>query len=414
MCSSPATRGVRSVWTGPVRRRVPESYGVGGGVRPVGGALGRGLPRDAGPVLDPTPPTGTLVPLPAQPSGVPWPTATWPAGPLPAGVALDALLDAAFDPEGPLHDTYAVVVVHEGCLVAERYGGTLPRFDGPGRPVAPDTPLLSWSVAKSVLHAVVGMLVRDGRIDTSERADVPAWREPGDPRGAITVDHLLAMRDGLAFLEDYEDAGTSDVMQMLWGSGEADMARFAADRPLAATPGTRYNYSTGTSMVLSGVVARLLGPGAPYRAFLTERLFRPLGMASASATFDDAGSWVAGSYLHATARDFARFALLYLRDGVWEGRRLLPEGWVDAGRTPRSVDPDDGIYYGAHWWTRDDPSGVFWASGHDGQHVDVVPALDLVVVRLGRTGSDRSPLVRAWRDEVIEAFVGTIPDADGS
>ncbi len=166
-------------------------------------------------------------------------------------------------------------------------------------------------------------------------------------------------------------------------------------------------------MVLSGIVAGLLGPGEPYRAYLEDRLFGPLGMTSATPTFDDAGSWVAGSYLHATARDFARLALLYLRGGVWEGRRLLPRGWVDAGRTPRSVDPDDGHWYGAHWWTRDDPLGGFWASGHDGQFLDVVPALDLVVVRLGRTEAARSALVQGWRDAVVAAFAGSLRPDDG-
>jgi len=236
----------------------------------------------------------------------------------------------------------------------------------------------------------------------------------GRSPGAITIADLLAMRDGLDFLEEYEDPETSDVIQMLYGSGQSDMARFAADRPLAAPPGTRFNYSTGTSMVLSGIVAREVGQGAPYAAFLGDRLFGPLGMTSATAAFDDAGSWVAGSYVHATARDYARFGLLYLRDGVWEGRRLLPQGWVDAGRTPRSVDPDDGHLYGEHWWTRDDPLGTFWASGHDGQYVDLIPSLDLVLVRMGRTGPDRSPALRAWRDEVIGSFAESLPGHGGS
>ena len=187
-----------------------------------------------------------------------------------------------------------------------------------------------------------------------------------------------------------------------------------ADRRPAAPPGTRFNYSTGTSMVLSGVAARLLGPGTPYRAFLDERLFGPLGMTTATALFDDAGTWMAGSYVYAAARDYARFALLYLRDGVWDGRRLLPEGWVDAGRTPRSVDPDDGHLYGAHWWTRDDPLGTFWEVGHDGQYVDLVPALDLVLIRLGRTGSERSPALRTWRDQLIAACAGSLPGGGAS
>ena len=360
--------------------------------------------RDAGTVIDPIRVAGSLLPLPGQPDGLAWPTRDWPIGAPPPGVDLDPLLEAAFDPDGPLRDTYAVVVVQGGRLIAERYGGSLPQWEGPGKPVVPATPLLSWSMAKSMLHAVVGMLVGEGRLDPAAPADVPAWRGTGDPRGSITLDDLLAMRDGLEFHEEYEDAGTSDVIQMLYGDGQADMSRFAADRPLAAPPGTRFNYSTGTSMIVSGIVARTVGAGGPYRRFLEERLFAPIGMTSATATFDDAGSWVAGSYVHASARDYARFGLLYLRDGVWDGRRLLPEGWVDAGRTPRSVDPDDGHLYGAHWWTRDEPLGTFWAAGHEGQYIDICPALDLVLVRLGRTGAERSPVVRAWRDQVIDAF----------
>ena len=382
----------------------PDRIASYGEAHPVGPGTAAVGVRDADPVTDTPRPAGPLVPLPPQPDGVPWPTREWPTGDLPSGVVLDDLLDEAFDPEGPLHDTYAVAVVSGGRLVAERYGGTLPRFDGPGRPVLPATPLLSWSVAKSMLHAAVGMLVGDGVLDPAARVEVPAWASADDPRRAITLEDLLTMRDGLAFAEDYEDPESSDVIQMLFGRGQRDMASFAADRPLAAPPGTRFAYTTGASMVVSGIVARALGAGPPYRDFLDRRLFGPLGMTSADPGFDDAGVWVAGSYVHATALDYARFGLLYLRDGRWDGRRLLPEGWVDHGRTARSVDPDDGNLFGAHWWTRDDPLGTFWAAGHDGQYVDVCPGLDLVLVRLGRTGSDRTPRLREWRDRVIGTF----------
>jgi CubicO group peptidase (beta-lactamase class C family) len=345
-------------------------------------------------------------PLPAQPAGVPWPGAEWPEGPLPDGVDLTGAMDAAFDPEGPLHQTYAVAIVHRGRLVFERYDGLLPQWDKPGKPVVRETPLLSWSMAKSMLHAVVGMLVAEGRLDLDDSAAVPAWQEPGDQRGAITLQHLLEMRDGLDFVEEYESAQTSDVLQMLFGRGQEDMAAFAADRPLAAPPGTRFNYSSGTSNIISGIVARLLGPGRPYRSFLADRLFGPLGMTSATTTFDGAGTWVAASYAYATARDYARFGLLYRRDGIWDGRRLLPEGWVDHGRRPRSVDPDDGDYYGSHWWTRDNPYGTFWAAGHEGQYIDICPRSDLVLVRMGRTDSSRSEDLKAWRTGVIETFAG--------
>jgi CubicO group peptidase (beta-lactamase class C family) len=205
-------------------------------------------------------------------------------------------------------------------------------------------------------------------------------------------------------VEQYEDVDSSDVLEMLFGQGQRDMAAFAADRPLAAPPGTVFNYSSGSSMIVSGVVARELGPGDPYRTFLSDRLFGPLGMTTATPTLDAAGTWAAASYLHAAARDYARVGLLYLRDGVWEDRRLLPQGWVDHGRRPRSLDPDRGDHYGSHWWTREGPFGTFWAAGHEGQSIDVCPALDLVVVRLGRTDADHSDRVKQWRSEVIHSF----------
>jgi CubicO group peptidase (beta-lactamase class C family) len=345
-----------------------------------------------------------LLALPPTDPDLPWPSPDWPIGRLPAGIALDDLMDQAFTPDGPVRDTYAVVIIHRGHLVFERYGGLLPQWDRPGKPVLPDTPLLSWSMAKSMLHAVIGMLVADGRLTLDGPVPVPMWKESGDPRRSITLQHLLEMRDGLDFTEDYVDPETSDVLAMLFGPGQADMAAFAADRPLAAPPGSRFNYSSGTSNVLSGVVGREVGAGDAYRQFLQERLFGPLGMDSASAVFDDAGNWIAASYVYATARDYARFGLFYLRDGLWSGRRLLPAGWVDHGRTPRSVDPDDGDYYGAHWWTREGSLGTFWASGHEGQFIDICPALDLVLVRMGRTESDHSEALKQWRTQVIAAF----------
>jgi CubicO group peptidase (beta-lactamase class C family) len=300
-----------------------------------------------------------------------------------------------------------VVIIHRGRLVFERYDGATPRWDQPPQPVVRETPLPSWSMAKSMLHAVVGMLVAEGRLTLDGPAPVAEWRDPADPRGAITLQHLLEMRDGLDFDEEYEnpeDPEKSDVLQMLFGRGKSDMAAFAADRPLAAPPGSRFSYSSGTSNVISGIVAREVGPGEPYRRFLAERLFGPLGMTSASVTLDEAGTWVAASYVKATARDFAKFGLLYLRDGMWDQGRLLPEGWVDHGRRPRSVDPDGGDLYGSHWWTRVDPPQTFWASGHEGQFIDVCPSLDLVMVRLGRTGTDHAEDVKRWRSQVIEAF----------
>jgi CubicO group peptidase (beta-lactamase class C family) len=346
-----------------------------------------------------------LVALPRQPAGVDWPTEDWPEGELPPSVDLAPLLDAVFDNDGPLAETFAVLVVHGGRVVAERYQGALEHFDRPPTPVTAETPLLSWSMAKSVLHAVVGLLVGDGRLDLDQPAAVAEWADPGDPRRAITLRQLLAMRDGLDFVEDYEDDRVSDVMQMLFGDGQADMAHFAADRPLAAPPGTRFNYSSGTSNIISGVVARTVGPGESYARFLHGRLFSALGMTSADPEFDEAGTWVASTYLRASARDFARFGLLYLRDGMWDGVRLLPPGWIDYARTWTSVDPEDDNPYGAHWYgVAGDTLGTFRAAGYEGQSITLCPPLDLMVVRLGKTPLERKTNLVPWRAAIVQAF----------
>ncbi len=352
-----------------------------------------------------------LVPLPPQPEGVPWPTSAWPRGdpPVQLRAALETLLDRVCDDTGPLATTHAVVVVHRGRVVAERYQGALESFDRPPQSVTDGTRLLSWSMAKSVLHAVVGLLVGDGLLDLDAPVDVPEWSDPDDPRHAITLRQLLAMRDGLDFVEDYVvdggiDERVSDVIEMLFGAGRSDMAHFAADRPLAAAPGERFSYSSGTSNIISSIVARVVGHGLSYEEFLRSRLFAPLGMHSAAPEFDEAGTWVASSYLRATARDFARFGLLYLRDGVWDGTRVLPGGWVDYGRSMASHDPVDGPY-GAHWWGCEaDTLGTFRASGYEGQSITICPRYDLVLVRLGKTPAAHSPDLSRWRADVVRAF----------
>lgn len=340
-----------------------------------------------------------LTPLPTQPDGVPFPTLLWPVAEPGDDVDTDALehrIATLFDRRRRSHlgETHALVVVHGGRIVAERYA--------PG--VASNSRLISWSTAKSMLHALVGVLVRDGRLDLDARAPVPEWDDPGDPRHAITTRQLLEFRSGLQWVEDYVDDTVSDVIEMLFGAGEPDMGAFAAAKPLAHEPGTTFCYSSGTSNIVSRIVRDVVGPGPASQAFARAELFDPLGMRSARADVDDAGTLVASSYVFATARDFARFALLYLRDGVWDGRRLLPEGWVDQGRAPRSVD-EDGDRHGAHWWLWDDnPWGAFNAAGYEGQYLIVVPALDLVVVRLGKTVADLRPALRHELTGLIAAF----------
>ena len=342
-----------------------------------------------------------LLPLPAQPDGVRWPTEAWPTGAAPAG--LEALVDEMFSDAKRYADTYAVVVVQGGRLLLERYGGALPHFDRPPEPVEPTTPLLSWSMAKSVLHAAVGVLIGDGRLDLDAPPGVPGW---DDGRAAINLDQLLAMRDGLEWAEDYVDAGVSNVIEMLFGSGAADVAAYAEARPLAHPPGAVFNYSSGTSNIVAAVLGRAVGTGEATRRFLLDRLFQPIGMRSADPRIDAAGTFVGSSYVYATAQDWARFGTLYLRDGVWEGKQLLPEGWVDHGRRVRSVDETDGDLYGAHWWVDhlDTDRGTFRASGYEGQMVGICPALDAIVVRLGRTPEPLAANLPPWRKRVFDGL----------
>jgi CubicO group peptidase (beta-lactamase class C family) len=334
--------------------------------------------------------------LPPQPDGVAWPTVAWPAAAPAADVRVEnveAVATAAFREPNPEDTgrTAALLAIHRGRLVFERYAADV----GPG-----DTQR-SWSVAKSITHAAVGILVGDGALDLHAPAPVPAWRGDGDPRTAITLEHLLRMVDGLDFVEHYEATGRSDVVDMLFRRGKADAAAYAEARPLAHPPGTWWNYSSGTTNIVAAILGRTLGGRAGVEAFLRERLFQPIGMTSATPRFDAAGTFIGSSYCFATVRDFARFGLLYLRDGIWDGQRVLPEGWVDHGRrlTPASFDQ-----YGAHWWLAQDGSGIFHASGFRGQYIAVDPRRDLVVVRLGdSTPEQRIHVLRSLK-RLVEAF----------
>lgn len=323
------------------------------------------------------------------------------------------LLDELIGDTDQHGETYATVVVHHGAIVAERYHGAIPKWDGPDLPVDDATPLLSWSMAKSVLHAVYGILVRDGLITLEDPTPVAAWQAADDPRRDITIDDLLAMRDGLDFAEVYVDEARSDVIEMLFGAGRDDVAGYAMNRPPAHPPGTVFNYSSGTSNILARIagdlVARVEGPGPEaFATFVERELFTPLGLSSARLGFDAAGTWVASSYLYAPARDWARFGLLYLRDGVWDGQRLLPEGWVAHGTHKRSIDPTDGTTYGSHWYVVDDDLGTFRASGYEGQWILATPALDLLVVRLGKSPEAANDANTAWRQAIVDAFRPTL------
>lgn len=311
-----------------------------------------------------------------------------------------ALVDRVFDERERFGTTYAAIVVQGDDTLAERYGNAVPSFIHPDTPVTAETALHSWSIAKSVLHAAVGVLVGEGRLSLHDPAPVPEWDEPDDPRHAITLDQMLAMRDGLDFLEDYVDETRSDVIDMLFGSGQKDVAHFAAERPLAHEPGTFFNYSSGTSNIVSRLVRDQVGDTD---AFLRANVFGPIGMDSAWIKCDDAGTFIGSSYVYATASDWVKFGQCYLHEGVSNGRRVVPEGWVAHGVTPRSIDPEDGRGYGAHWWCLPEAHGAFYASGYEGQRILVCPELDLIVARFGRSTADQYDALLDWVRNVVDA-----------
>jgi CubicO group peptidase (beta-lactamase class C family) len=332
-----------------------------------------------------------------------FPGAEWTTGDLPPGTdraALDAHLDTLFGSPGTHGATLAFVAVHGGSIVAERYG------EGTG----PDDTLISWSMAKSITHALVGIAVGDGLLDVSMTGLFPGWS--GDARSQISLQHLLNMGSGLKWNEEYVDDTVSDVIEMLFGRDDAphrgDHAAYAASKHLESEPGTVFEYSSGTTNLVARVLGRALGDVPPshdaVERFMRSRLFDVTGMGTATPRFDAAGTFVGSSFVYATARDFARFGWLYANDGVWEGRRVLPGGWVDHGRAYFGTDPENGTGYGAHWWLVPSLPGSMAAFGYEGQFTFVVPDRDLVVVRLGKSPAPLGTNVRDTLVDLIRAF----------
>jgi CubicO group peptidase (beta-lactamase class C family) len=302
--------------------------------------------------------------------------------------ALKATLDRAFaEPEGPRRRyTKAVVIVHDGRIIAERYA--------PG--IGVDTPHMGWSMTKSVTNALIGILVRDGRVAVDAPAPIPAWSDPSDPRHGITIDNLLRMTSGLDFGQSLYDDWTDLFNPPSWMNFDvADQSAFAEQADMVAPPGTRWTYTNGNTLLLSRIIRDLAGGDAAhvYR-FAHRELFDRIGMEHVTLEFDSAGTPIGSSHMWASARDWARFGLLYLNGGVIAGERILPAGWVDyaARFTPGS----DDFGYGAGFWTNRGtstgalgrvkagmPADSFMARGSFGQYVVIVPSARLVIVRLG-------------------------------
>jgi CubicO group peptidase (beta-lactamase class C family) len=314
---------------------------------------------------------------------------------------LNSAVEWAFTEPDPQHPrrTRAVVILQNGRIIAERY------VEGFNK----DTPLIGWSMTKSATNALVGILVRTGKLSLDEPVPLPEWQKPGDAKKKITLNHLLHMSSGLQFGED-SYGPWDDVTYMLLRV--SDMAAFAAKKKLAAEPGTKWYYSSGNTNIICRIVRRVVGE-ADYISFPRRELFEPIGMSGAVIELDASGTFVGSSFMYATARDWARFGQLYLHDGIWAGRRILPEGWVKYTTTPAPASANKE--YGAHFWLKIPkeyrsnkgkdglPGDAFHAVGHEGQFLTIIPSRSLVVVRLGLT---RLPHV--WQQD---EFINMILDA---
>ncbi len=336
----------------------------------------------------------------------------------PVQAGLKAALDGAFaEPGGkPVRRTHAVVIVHDGRVVAERYA------EGFGI----DTPVHGWSATKSVNNALLGILVRQGKLKMENPAPVAAWQTPGDPRRAITQDHLLRMQSGL----DLGNSLTASI-STAWDTSarmafnEPDMAGFAEGAALEAAPGTKWNYANGNPAILARIVRdRVGGHAVDVLRFARRELFGPLGIRGAILELDSTGTPIAGAFLFMTPRDWARFGLLFLEDGVVGGTRILPEGWVRYSTSPT---PNAFVGYGAGWWINQGdnqgarfrrehgmPADAFMAVGIYGQTVVVVPSERLVIARFGTTYDLRMAMVdicRLTADTIaaLEAPAGGAP-----
>jgi CubicO group peptidase (beta-lactamase class C family) len=289
-------------------------------------------------------------------------------------------------------DAFAFMVLHKGIPVAEAYK---PKFNRKTR-------FLSWSMAKSFMNAMVGVLVKQGKLDIQKPAAVEEWNK--DDRSKITLNNLLQMQSGLKWNEDY--GNRSDVTVML--HYESDMCHYAYDKPYAVPAGTLWYYSSGTANIVSYLIRKQFSSDSSYYVFANNQLFNKIGMPDAVFEVDPSGTRVGSSYLYATARDYARFGLLFENDGIFNGERILPEGWVKYSTSEAAASKGQ---YGAYFWLNRSktlpsvPEDMFACDGHDGQHIYILPTQQLVVVVLGFSPRSRGGMKT---DELLKDIMGAL------
>jgi CubicO group peptidase (beta-lactamase class C family) len=293
----------------------------------------------------------------------------------------EALASALAPTGGERHNTKAVVVLRDGQLIGERYAS------GYG----PDTPLPSFSLAKSVTSTLIGVLVRQGRLNPDAPGVLPEWRNPADPRHAITVNHLLRQTSGLDLLQN--NSGFDPSTQIMYSV--RDKAGASAEGRLAVPPGERWAYSDTNYLLLGRVLRNAVGGSAQdVVRFAQQELFGPLGMDQVTLSFDATGSLISASHMLASARDWARLGQLWLDDGVAGGQRILPAGWMRHITTP-TLDTAYGAglwthrlggqvfpKWGVPWGLANAPADAYFGRGFMGQYVVVIPSERLVIVRM--------------------------------
>ena len=297
---------------------------------------------------------------------------------------LNKTVEEAFAEPGETRNrrTRAIIVIYDGQIIAEKYAGG---FDK-------NTRQLGWSMAKSVTNALIGILVRDSKLSLNDAAPFEEWKK--DKRSAITINNLMQMSSGLRWEENYSKP--SDATNMLFKSKDAGL--LASHSPYESEPGKVFEYSSGTSNMLAWIIRHSVGDSA-YYAFASERLFKKTGMHSMILEPDAGGTFVGSSYAFATPRDWGRFGLLFLNDGMFNGERILPEGWSEYSSTPCEGAPIGE--YGAQFWLNagsktdvvkrvypDVPPDLYWADGYEGQNVFILPSKDLVVVKLSQSSGN--------------------------
>lgn len=337
-------------------------------------------------------------------------TVAWPSGNIVTDTVLAGLnynavekaIDKAFadkDPNNPIF-THAVIAVYNGQIIGEKYA------EGYGV----HSRLMGWSMTKSITNALMGILVKEGKLNVTDQAPVDEWKN--DERKAITINNLLQASSGLEWSESYYFP-TADFHRMFMQSD--DKAAYAANKKLKHEPNTFFQYSSGSTNILSRMIRQKVGD-ADYYKFPYEKLFTKIGMHTAILEPDASGTFVGSSYSYASARDWARFGMLYLNDGVWNGERILPEGWVTYSTTPAPAAPLR--QYGAQIWLNlgdpNDPSKAEYPGvpneaivfdGFEKNFVVIVPSKNLVVARLGVTHNKNFSLA-----DLVNEIVAALPE----